>query len=78
MSKEKRKKVREYIKTTGIKAGHVYKHAENGKLYRILGIGLESISLTPKVIYTEVNDIEWQDIYTEDLESLKDKLIINN
>lgn len=78
MSKEKRKEIKEYIKTTGIKAGHVYKHIENGKLYRVLGIGLEPVSLIPKVIYTEVNDIEWQDIYTEDLISLKYKLIINN
>lgn len=77
MSIEKREEIKRYIKSTNIKAGCVYKHTENGKLIRVLGIGLEAVSLIPKVIYVEVNDIEWQNIQTENLDSLKDKLIIN-
>lgn len=77
MSTKKREEIKRYINSSDIKVGCVYKHIENGKLYRILGIGLESVSLIPKVIYVEVNDIEWQNIQTENLDSLKDKLIIN-
>lgn len=78
MSDKNRLKVKEYVKNSSIKAGHIYKDNDTGILYRVLGVGLEPVSFIPRVIYSEVNDLTGENLLIENLILLESRLVKAN
>lgn len=64
------------IEESKLKAGHAYRHRTTKKLFRILGFSLDIDTLDVMVIYAEVNDPIFTNLFNTPIDAFVDMVEI--